>query len=189
MLTLLNTMRQDLGLSQRGFVSLLFLVMVGSAFAGWVYEMLFYYVDAGGQWVARGHGMGPWLPIYGFGALGIMFACWDVRMLPLRVILRSALVTGLLELVTGWVLFRLCGGIRWWDYNTEIWNWGNIGGYVCFRSIAVFALAGLALMKLVIPLTVALIVGLGDGLVFPLAMLLEVVYLADYIWGYFVKGF
>ena len=127
MLTLLNTMRQDLGLSQRGFVSLLLLVMVGSAIAGWVYEMLFYHVDSGGQWVRRGHGIGPWLPIYGFGALGIMFVCWDVRMFALRVILRSAVVTGLLELVTGWVLYRLCGGIRWWDYNTEIWNWGNIG--------------------------------------------------------------
>ncbi len=186
---LFGTIRQDLGLSWQGYVALLIFVMVGSAIIGWVYEMLFYRLDSGGQWVRRGHGKGPWLPIYGFGSLGIMFACWDVRMLALRVILRSALVTGLLELVTGWVLYHLFGGIRWWDYNTEIWNWGNIGGYVCLRSVVVFALAGFALMRFVVPLTASLILSVGDGLMFPASTLLGMVYLADYIWGYFVKGF
>ena len=83
----------------------------------------------------------------------------------------------------------LCGGIRWWDYNTEIWNWGNIGGYVCLRSVAVFALAGYALMQIVVPLTAVLILYVGEGLAFPPTALLGAVYLADYIWGYFVKGF
>lgn len=189
MLAFFDAIRLDLDLSWTGFASLVILVMVGSAIAGWVYEMLFYHVDSGGQWVRRGHGIGPWLPIYGFGALGIMFVCWDVRMFALRVILRSAVVTGLLELVTGWVLYRLCGGIRWWDYNTEIWNWGNIGGYVCLRSVAVFALAGYALMQIVVPLTAVLILYVGEGLAFPPTALLGAVYLADYIWGYFVKGF
>lgn len=189
MLTFFDTIRRDLDLSWMGLAALLVLVMVGSAVIGWVYEMLFYHLDSGGEWVRRGHGMGPWLPIYGFGALGIMFSCWDIRTLPLRVILRSALVTGLLELVTGWVLYHLFGGIRWWDYNVEIWNWGNIGGYVCFRSVAVFALVGLALMVLVVPLTAALILRLGDRMVFPFAVLLGALYLSDYVWGYFVKGF
>ncbi len=41
-------------------------------------------------------------------------------------------ITGLLEYFSGLVIYKLIGA-RYWDYNTEIWNFGNIGGFVCFR--------------------------------------------------------
>ena len=40
---------------------------------------------------------------------------------------------------------------RLWDYNVEIWNWGNIGGYICARSIIFFGLSGLILVYALIP--------------------------------------
>jgi len=44
------------------------------------------------------------------------------------------------------------GGIRYWDYNVEIWNWGNVNGYICLRSVMFFALSGLILMYIIRPL-------------------------------------
>ncbi|MBP5166634.1 MAG: hypothetical protein ILP09_05170, partial [Oscillospiraceae bacterium] len=48
-----------------------FLLTVIGGIAGWIYEMIFYRIDLG-YFVKRGHGFGPWLPIYAFGALGLI---------------------------------------------------------------------------------------------------------------------
>ena len=40
---------------------------------------------------------------------------------------------------------------RLWDYNVEIWNWGNIGGYICARSILFFGASGLFLIYFLVP--------------------------------------
>ena len=42
-------------------------------------------------------------------------------------------------------------GLRLWDYNTEILNFGNIGGFVCLRSVLFFGLSSLMLMYLIMP--------------------------------------
>ena len=81
-----------------------------------------------------------------FVKLGPPFYCE-----PFLVFLLCVIVSGLLEYATGWFLYNICD-TRLWDYNTEIWNFGNIGGYVCFRSVFVFGLAGLVLIYAVIPM-------------------------------------
>ena len=43
-------------------------------------------------------------------------------------------------------------GKRCWDYNNEILNLGNINGFVCLRSVTFFAISGLFLIYVVIPL-------------------------------------
>ena len=185
---MLAKMAAQLGLGKRGLWALLLLVMVSSAILGWGYEMLFYRINSGGTWVARGHGYGPWLPIYGFGSWGITFSCWPVRRNILGTFTLSSLVTGIIEFVTGYVLYHFFGGLRLWDYNTEIWNWGNIGGYVCARSVLVFALAGIALMQLVIPLTAKAIKRVGERPALWAALLCTFVYVADIVQGYLIKG-
>ena len=62
----------------------------------------------------------------------------------LPVFLISTVVTGALEFVVGYYLWEF-QGIRLWDYNTEIWNWGNVGGYICLRSYLLFGLMGVFL--------------------------------------------
>ncbi len=181
-------MKRELNLGNKDLAALLIMIMVGSAITGWLYEMGFYYINAGGHWVPRGHGMGPWLPIYGFGGLGILLCCWYVRKSPLKVFVISCLVTGLLELITGYVLYEFFGGLRLWDYNTEIWNWGNIGGFVCARSVLLFALAGIALMKWIVPQTANLIRSLGETRALTISSVIGAAYAADIVIGYLVKG-
>ena len=64
----------------------------------------------------------------------------------------TLIVSGILEFVTGYVLLHI-QGVRLWDYNTEIWNWGNIGGYICARSVLFFGVSALFLQYAVYPLT------------------------------------
>ena len=118
---------------------------------GWVYEMLFYRLNDG-MFVERGQGFGPWLPIYGFGSVFICLFAMRFRKSMPAVFLMSALVSGVVEYLTGWVFYTFFDGLRLWDYNTEIWNWGNINGYICLRSILLFAFSGVFLIYVAVPM-------------------------------------
>ena len=73
------------------------------------------------------------------------------RKKPIVVFLLSCIISGILEFTVGYLLFNI-KGIRLWDYNTEIWNFGNIGGFICLRSILFFGTSGIFLMYLVMPI-------------------------------------
>jgi uncharacterized membrane protein len=181
-------MMDDTGLGPAGVASLLMLVTIGTAIAGWVYEMGFYYLNSGGVWVARGHGLGPWLPIYGFGALGILLACWRIRDRPAAVFALGTLISSALEFATGWVLYTYFDGLRLWDYNTEIWNWGNIGGFVCARSVLLFGGVGMLIVCWIAPLAVKLIRRVGERRALAACSIVTAIYAADIIYGYLIKG-
>lgn len=141
---------------------------------GFMYEELFYRIDLG-YFVKRGTTMGPWIPIYGYGSILITVATCRLRKKPLMVFLTGGLVSGLLEYLTGYYLYSVAG-IRLWDYNKEILNWGNIDGFICLRSVLFFAISSLILIYILIPFIQHLkdrlskrtfgIMSLGIGLLF-----------------------
>lgn len=142
--------------TNRQEVCIVLLVFVAAGVFGFVYEEIFYrindYIAEGvWHWVKRGSTFGPWIQIYGFGGAFIYLTTKKVRNAPLLVFAISGAVCGVLEYVTG-LVFDKCFDIRSWDYNVEIWNWGNIDGYVCARSVLFFAAAGLSLQYLIYPL-------------------------------------
>ena len=151
----MELLKSEYNLNTTQLTDLLILVMVASGISGFIYELLFYRIDLG-YFVKRGSSYGPWIPIYAFGGLAYAILVYRFKESPLRVFLLSVLVSGILEYVTGWVLYNVFD-TRLWDYNTEIWNFGNIGGFVCLRSVFVFGLAGLMLIYVVIPMLAKLI--------------------------------
>ena len=119
--------------------------MLGLLYGGRVYR------SGRGNLIKRGSTFGPWMQIYGFGAVFVAVTTKRLRSRPWLVFLVSGLVCGVLEYATG-LVFDRCFHIRSWDYNVEIWNWGNIGGYVCARSVLFFAASGLFLLYVLRPL-------------------------------------
>lgn len=128
---------------------LLLIFVVGGIF-GFAYEEIFYYIDLG-YLVKRGSTFGPWIPIYGFGAVFIALTTEKLHGRPWLVLLVSGIVCGVLEYATGFVLDHAFHS-RPWNYDVEIWNWGNLGGYVCARSVLFFAVSGLFLQYVIRPL-------------------------------------
>lgn len=124
-------------------VQVLIIIFMISAVIGFVYEEFFYLINDG-VWSKRGSTFGPWITIYGVGAMLILAITHRVRTKPLPVFLISTVVTGALEFAVGYYLWEF-QGVRLWDYNTEIWNWGNIGGYIYARSVLVFGIMGVIL--------------------------------------------
>ena len=132
------------------------LVIAISGLFGFVYEFIFYYFNGGMKdlyW--RGGNFLPWINIYAIGAIIILITTYKFKKKPLLVFLISVVTTGILEYFSGWILLEILGK-RFWDYNTEILNFGNINGFICLRSVLFFGVSGLILMYMIIPFIIRL---------------------------------
>ncbi|MBR6468905.1 MAG: putative ABC transporter permease [Lachnospiraceae bacterium] len=163
------------------------LIFVISGISGWIYEELFYRINDG-YFSWRGHGIGPWLPIYAFGMMILLFATAPVKDSKWKVVLLCALLSGVFEFMVGWALYNFHDGLRLWDYNTERWNFGNIGGYVCFRSVFVFAVTAPFLIYTLVPLIGKLAKKLTSRTFLLITAVPFALFLIDIINGYLIKG-
>lgn len=135
------------------FISILCLIVVISGIFGFVYEIIFYYFNSGmKQFYYRGSNFLPWINIYAIGALLIYLFTYNKRKSIIKVFLISTILCGVLEYIAGYCMYTFFDGFRCWNYNTEILNYGNIGGFICLRSILFFGLSSLLLIYGIIPL-------------------------------------
>lgn len=134
-------------------IGIISLIIVLSGIFGFIYEFIFYYFNGGMKtFYYQGGNFLPWINIYAIGALLIIFLTYKLRKSKIKVFLISILSTGLLELISGYLIYKIGNGTRYWDYNTEILNFGNIGGFICLRSVLFFGISGLILIYLMLPL-------------------------------------
>lgn len=128
------------------------LIIVISGVFGFLYEVVFYYFNGGCKQIYwRGGNFLPWINIYAIGAILVFFLTYRYRSNPLRVFLTSLVACGVLEFVSGLGMYIIGDGFRCWDYNSEILNFGNIGGFVCLRSVLFFGFSSLLLIYIIVP--------------------------------------
>lgn len=129
------------------------LIIVVTGIFGFIYEVIFYYFNSGMEEIYwRGGNFLPWINIYAIGSVMLYFLTYKYRKNPLKVFMISFIACGILEYIAGLGMYVIGDGFRCWDYNTEIWNFGNIHGFVCLRSVSFFGLSALLLIYLVVPL-------------------------------------
>ena len=110
-------------------------------FLGWCWESC--YVSAKKrQWVNRGFMKGPFLPIYGFGALSVLIATLPVRPFPVLVFIFGMIGATALELVTGICMEKLFH-VRYWDYSNQKFNFK---GHICLTSSIAWGAFSLAMI-------------------------------------------
>lgn len=146
-------LKEDHSFDKMTLLGIFCLIIVISGTFGFFYEVIFYFFDGGmKQLYWRGGNFLPWINIYATGAMIVYFLTYKYREKPLKVFLISAVACGLLEYISGLGIYLLLDGTRYWDYNVEILNFGNIGGFICFRSVLFFGLSSLFLIYAVVPL-------------------------------------
>ena len=105
------------------------------SFFGWVWEVGLTWFQLG-RFVNRGVLTGPWLPLYGSGAVLVLVLLRRWFGHPGQTFLLSAGLCTLLEYACGWFLERTTG-LRWWDYSRYRFD---LQGRVSLESAAVFGL-------------------------------------------------
>lgn len=109
-----------------------------ASFAGYVWEVLIFLIKDN-SFCNRGFLYGPWLPIYGFGAVFFLLLLEKCKSHPIRVFFFSILIGSLLELVIGFFLDKVWQ-LRYWDYSGYPMN---LDGYICLYSMLGFGIGGL----------------------------------------------
>ena len=88
--------------------------------AGWIYESAFVSVRTK-KVVNRGFLIGPYLPLYGFGAVIVYILLRPFAKIPSLLYIMGMFVATFLEYMTSWLL-EVCFHTRWWDYTKDPYN-------------------------------------------------------------------
>ncbi len=112
-------------------------------FFGWCFESTYVSVKAR-KWINRGFMRGPFLPLYGSGAVMMLVVSMPFRgSLPL-IYLSGCIGATVLEYVTGVVMEALFK-VRYWDYSNQKFNFK---GHICLGSSVAWGFLTLFLTEL-----------------------------------------
>lgn len=138
------------------------------AVIGWIYEVFLEVVVYRWGFSNRGFLFGPYLPVYGFGAL-LIIACLrplsrkplrvgKVSVMPVVVFAAIVLLTTVVELITSYLLEWTTGG--WlWDYTRYSIQWQ---GRICLSASLRFGVGGMIILYILQPLVEKGVARLGD---------------------------
>ena len=117
------------------------------SFTGWCWEVLLYLVRDR-RLVNRGFLSGPVLPVYGFGALGMLIVCLPVKESVGKVMIVGMIAASVLEYAAGVLVLRILH-TRYWDYSGQRMN---LGGHVCLMSVLTWAAFAVVVVCILHPL-------------------------------------
>lgn len=180
---------EDYKLNKSQFITTISLLIVVSGIFGWLYEVLFYYMNSGFKTIyMRGGNFLPFINIYVYGSFLILFLTYRYKNKPLLVFLISMISTGILEYFSGYILYGILRNTKCWDYNVEILNFGNIDGYVCLRSVLVFGLCGLLLIYVLLPMIVKIVKKFDSKTFMIISIIICSIFIIDELYNLIIVG-
>ncbi len=124
---------------------------------GYVCEVIYVYMGEK-KWINRGFLIGPYLPIYGFGALIVTFLLTGYYNDSIVVFTFSLIMCSSLEYYTSYLLETIFKR-RWWDYSTHRYN---VNGRICLKNSILFGFGGLIIIYVTNPIFYIFLSGISD---------------------------
>ena len=146
---------------------------------GWLWEVGMHLVSYG-EFVNRGALHGPWLPIYGTGAVLILTVLNRFRRNPALEFGTTIVLCGFLEYMTSLIMEIATGGTKWWDYSGY---YLNLDGRICAEGLLVFGIGGLAIVYVIAPMIDDLVSRFNEKKVMAVCTVLMVLFLADVVYS------
>ena len=153
-----------------------FLLFLTYSIAGWCMEVIGKLIEKK-KFVNRGFLIGPYCPIYGYGAILITFLLKKYTDDPIILFFMAIIICGTLEYLTSYFMEKIFKA-RWWDYSQKKFN---INGRVCLNTIVPFGLLGLFIMYISNPFFISKIQQLPEMWLNILFWTLLVIYILDNI--------
>ena len=145
-------------------------------FCGWVWESC-YVSLCQRHWVNRGFLQGPLLPIYGFGAIIILFATLPVQNNLHLIWFFGMLAATILEYATGAAMEKIFK-VRYWDYSKKRFN---LSGHICLSSSIAWGFFSILLVRFLHPPVGHLLSRIPAWFVDPLALALTAAFTVDVV--------
>jgi len=118
-------------------VMIYFILFMFYSTLGWIMEMLVTGIP-NKKFINRGFLIGPYLPIYGSGALLIIILLKPYHKDYLVLFVMSVIVCSIIEYLTNYVMEKIFKA-RWWDYSNMPFN---INGRICLPFSIAFGILG-----------------------------------------------
>lgn len=125
----------------------------------------------------RGFLVGPYLPIYGTGAICILFLLKKYVNDPFALFVMASLISTVLEYFTSYIMEKVFKA-RWWDYSDEKFN---INGRVCLKNSVLFGVASFFIVYLVNPFITHLLFDFNKTLLIVLGITFFIIYFIDVV--------
>lgn len=158
--------------------SLILMFFIG-CIIGWLWEVIYKYVEIG-EFVNRGVMHGPWLPIYGSGAVMILIMLRKFREHPVAEFFAAIVLCGIVEYFTAYYLETTHDGQKWWDYSGYFLN---IDGRVCAEGLMVFGIGGVAFVYFAAPMLDNLIRRLKNRYAAAICAVLILCFVGDFVYS------
>ncbi len=144
-------------------------------FLGWCYESAYVSIKHK-QWVNRGFVRGPLLPLYGSGAILLLFVTIPFRESLFLMFVSGAIGATILEYVTG-VAMEALFKVRYWDYSKRKFNFQ---GHICLAATTLWGVFAIVIVKVVHRPIENLVMSLPETMVEIFVMVVTVVFAADF---------
>ena len=105
------------------------LIFYTYCFFGWIFESTYVSCKTR-RFVNRGFLRLPMLPLYGTGAVMMLWVSLPLKHNVFLVYISGMIAATVLEYVTGWAMERLFK-MKYWDYSNQRFN---VKGYICLSS-------------------------------------------------------
>lgn len=118
------------------------------SFLGWICEVIYCSIPAK-KFINRGFLKGPVCPVYGFGAVFVIYIMMRLNITsPLVVFIFGGVIASIIEFLAAILLESV--------FHTRLWNYSNrkfnIKGRVCLLNSTLFSILSLVLMEFIHPL-------------------------------------
>lgn len=151
-----------------------FLLFMIYSVAGWIMEVTCKSFEAK-KFINRGFMIGPYCPIYGWGAIFITILLKRYISDWIVLFFMSMITCGILEYLTSYVMEKLFHA-RWWDYSRRKYN---INGRICLETLVPFGLLGLTIMYITNPIILNGLQNIPDNILNVIAIVLFVIFIID----------
>lgn len=145
---------------------------------GWVLESTVVSVSEK-KFVNRGFLRIPFLPLYGFGAMTILFSTLPVKSDPVLVYICGALSCTLLEYITGVVMESLFK-VKYWDYSHSEFN---LNGKICAMSSLFWGFLSLLLTYKLHELTEKLVLKFSHTATLVIIISISAIFVVDVVYS------
>lgn len=146
------------------------------SFLGWCFESSYVSICER-HLVNRGFLRSPMLPLYGSGAISMIFAATPFKYNYLLTYIAGAVGATALELITGWAMEKLFK-VRYWDYSEKRFNYK---GYICLSSTLFWGILTVAFINYIHPFFYSRLSFINLHIIIIADYLISFIFLFDFI--------
>lgn len=145
------------------------------SFLGWICEVIYCSIPVK-KFINRGFLNGPVCPVYGFGALFVIYIMeWLNIDSPILIFIFGGVIASVIEFIAD-ILLEYVFHTRLWNYSNRKFN---IKGRVCLLNSTLFATLSLILLEIIHPLIVIFISKFSNLAIILVASLFLIIFIVD----------